>query len=155
VYRYIDEALDHTARLAARQAAQSKQLPICPTAVADRIGPALKIISERSNKGAEGYAAEEIVARAVKAAYAAVDEGCSALELRLMTKMAAVTGAVRGVGRAASRAQTHRIALGDACYPTELWTTACGWRFGSVPHIRVDSAEISCASCKRCTGEAT
>jgi hypothetical protein len=153
VYRYIDEALDHTARLAARQAAQSDLLPICPTAVEDRIEPALKIISELSDKSAETGDAVEIVARAVKAACVAVDAGCSALELKLMTKMAAVTGAVRGVGRAASRAQTHRIALGDACYPTELWTTACGWRFGSAPHIRVDISEITCASCKRCTGE--
>jgi hypothetical protein len=70
--------------------------------------------------------------------------------MKLAERLVSAKGAVKPIGRAAGRAHTHKIALGEACYPSSLWTTACGWRFGSVPHIRVSEHEVDCASCARC-----
>jgi hypothetical protein len=76
------------------------------------------------------------------------------LELKLNAAYVDKLGAVRAIGRSTSRAHTHRIALGDGCLPTELWTTACGWRFGSIAHRRMDVSAVDCASCLKFYGTA-
>ena len=94
-----------------------------------------------------GLKAEEIVQQAVIAAQKVADECCYALELKLTAAAERNLGAVMSVGKAAVRGHTHRIAIGDACFPTEIWTTVCGWRFGASSHVRVDVGDITCGSC--------
>jgi hypothetical protein len=149
VYRYIDEALDTSARHAARTAASFAPLPVHPTAITSRTDSAALILKELDNAGKGMEVVNAIVDRAVKAAQTAVEEGCKELELKFSTIASKSVGAVKPVGRAAARAQIHVIALGDTCYTTDLWTTACGWRFGNSPHVRVSMNEVSCASCIR------
>ena len=99
-------------------------------------------------KDAESQA-QEVVQKAVEAAQKIADECCSALELKLAASSEWKIGAVRAVGKASSRGHTHRIAIGDACFPTSVWTTVCGWRFGALPHVRVDISEVNCSSCAK------
>ena len=152
VYRYIDEALDASARHAAKIAASAAPLQMCPSAVSSRMDRAAAILSELDNAKLGPESANEIVERAVMAAQAAVAEGCHELELKLTVDADARIGAVKPVGRHSARAQVHMIALGDACYTSDLWTTACGWKFGGSHHVRVSTKEITCASCKKYVG---
>ena len=151
IFRYIGEALDATARSAARVAAACALSPSCPPALQDNMGPVVEIARELNDEMVGMKTAEDIVARAVAAAQMAIDESCKDLEIRLVAAAEVKLGAVRPVGKMSSRSHTHRIALGDSCFPTGVWTTACGWRFGSTQHVRVDVSEINCASCIRCT----
>ena len=150
VYRYVGDAMDARTKHASRQAAEGSYEPTCRPEVCARLEDAIKIINELKGCGLDPGGAERIVARAVEAAQKAAWDACSAVELRLAEKLASVKGAVKPVGRAANRAHTHKIALGEGCYPSSLWTTACGWRFGNVPRVRVGEQEIDCASCARC-----
>ena len=148
VYRYVGEALDSIARGAAKTAAGVLG-PSCTPELSSRLEPAKIILNELGEGGSVADHAEEIVRRAVEAAQVAISKSCLALEFKLSAAAEIELGAVKPVGRAAARSHTHRIALGDARFPTELWTTACGWRFGSVDHVRVNVSEITCGSCRK------
>ena len=149
VYRYIDEALDAQAMHAARTAAGANSGPSCTLEVTKKMGPVVKLMDKLSEAENSGVVAEEIVRQAIEAAQKVANESCYALELKLCAAAEQNLGAVRASGKAAARGHTHRIAIGDACFPTGLWTTACGWRFGAVPHMRVDIGMITCGSCAK------
>jgi hypothetical protein len=154
IYRYIGEALDTVAMNAAKLAASGSLGVSCSPDVASRLSTAKAIMKELDTGAENAAAADAIVKRAVEAAQAAIEQSCLALEMKLTTAALEGLGAVRAVGRAASRSHVHKIALGDGLYPTELWTTACGWRFGAGPHVRLNINEITCASCIKFTSVA-
>ena len=60
---------------------------------------------------------------------------------------ASAQGGVKVVGPPSHRGRVHRVIVGDPVFPLELWTTACGWHFGSATHLRVNSSEVSCLRC--------
>jgi hypothetical protein len=61
--------------------------------------------------------------------------------------MEAQDSACGGVRLASGRGRVHLVTVGDLVFPLVLWSTRCGWLFGSAPHVRVGRDEVSCLRC--------
>ena len=59
--------------------------------------------------------------------------------------VAPAIGAVRPTGRG----RIHAVVIGDASFPTDVWTTRCGWLFGRESHVRCSAVGVNCIKCLR------
>ena len=146
VKRYIGEALDSQASTAARRAAAHGRRPTMPVALGDNAFLSSGQLLDQLGSTSAGNAAA-IVQQAVAEARRVIEETQVAQEARWARAAEDRLGAV--VSRSTAGRQVHRIALGDGCVPPSLWATWCGWRFGSIEHVRVKIDLVNCKKCLR------
>ena len=149
VRRYIGEALAGQTTEAVMLAAKAACNPAVPRKVAGAsFGDLASILEQVDATAKKALRSEtcELLKRAAAVARETVLAHASQLEADWLAAEEARAGGVRPVG-SSGRGLTHRVAIGGAAVPSELWTTACGWNFGRAPHVR-ESIEV--VTCKKC-----